>query len=506
MKEREQIVVRALTYGLNDIINNNLDFLDKKDKLTYFDSKTFNEKIDWYISYVDSLLKSDNTPYKFETSKFSNLENIFSKVFNENIVNNELVFNTGKNSFFEPFVISDLLSSTSDRELSQEKIKKVFYSFEKDLKILSDSLNPNSLETMIKKHFSFVPYLIFSKKVVDVSYYDYRKVSAMLSLCLYDYTDGKITSFGDLQNLDEKETFLLIGGDVSGIQKFISKVSSKGALRSYRGRSFFIELLQEIIVNELLEQTEFYRVNIHFIGGGHFYLVLSNTEKNKNILKKIQQKVNNWFIENNLDLSIVMEYVSFKPSDVKNMNVVFSKLAHKINEKKNRLFSDFELEKLFKIRRNGNNMKTCKVCGALTTQLFSLRADEEEIACNFCRTLYNIGKELMDNKKKYIVLTNKNEEDVFEIFGKKYKFSSIPEKVGFKIKESYKFDNNDKNLIRLEVLAYSSTQSLTEMAKNVPGKKLAALKVDVDNLGKIFREGLALKTLIRISALSRLLS
>ena len=67
--------------------------------------------------------------------------------------------------------------------------------------------------------------------------------------------------------------------DISGIQSFIYNITSSGALKSLRGRSFAIEILMEHFIDELLNASELAGANLIYSGVGHCYILLPNTEK-----------------------------------------------------------------------------------------------------------------------------------------------------------------------------------------------------------------------------------
>ncbi|MBM4425645.1 MAG: hypothetical protein FJ031_00255 [Chloroflexi bacterium] len=48
------------------------------------------------------------------------------------------------------------------------------------------------------------------------------------------------------------ELRLLIGDDISGIQKFIYTITSKKAAQTLRGRSFYLQLLTEVVMGFVL--------------------------------------------------------------------------------------------------------------------------------------------------------------------------------------------------------------------------------------------------------------
>lgn len=69
-------------------------------------------------------------------------------------------------------------------------------------------------------------------------------------------------------------TLCLLGGDLSGIQEFIYSVPARGAARQLRGRSLYLQLLTDACAHYLLEQTGMPPCNLLYAGGGRFYLVL----------------------------------------------------------------------------------------------------------------------------------------------------------------------------------------------------------------------------------------
>jgi CRISPR-associated protein Csm1 len=69
------------------------------------------------------------------------------------------------------------------------------------------------------------------------------------------------------------DEFLLVGGDVPGIQKTIYTITSKGAAKGLRGRSFFIGLLGDAVVRRLLAQLDLPETNVIYTAGGNFMLL-----------------------------------------------------------------------------------------------------------------------------------------------------------------------------------------------------------------------------------------
>ena len=87
-------------------------------------------------------------------------------------------------------------------------------------------------------------------------------------LDLQEFTKPVTSIQENLQNM------LLVGGDFSGIQKYIYKIVSKQAGRSLKGRSFYLHLLSDSIVRFLLKQLNSQKDAVVYNSGGSFYLVV----------------------------------------------------------------------------------------------------------------------------------------------------------------------------------------------------------------------------------------
>ena len=92
------------------------------------------------------------------------------------------------------------------------------------------------------------------------------------------------SSSGDVENVTESEIrdrksqkYLLFCGDISGIQKFIYQVSSRGAYRTLKGRSFYIQILAELLSRQIVEECGLTMTNVLYASGGKFYLLMPNT-------------------------------------------------------------------------------------------------------------------------------------------------------------------------------------------------------------------------------------
>lgn len=133
---------------------------------------------------------------------------------------------------------------------------------------------------LIEKYGTF---LSISPQVPYISFYDAVKSAAAVHNCL--------------KNGQPSEPFLLLSGDFSGIQDTIYTISSKGALKTLRARSFMLELLTEHITYEIQQAIGSSRYSVIFSGGGGFGLLVPNTAKNQDAINDFVKVINEWIFE-----------------------------------------------------------------------------------------------------------------------------------------------------------------------------------------------------------------
>lgn len=92
-----------------------------------------------------------------------------------------------------------------------------------------------------------------------VSLYDYARTHAALAAALAADPQGDL---------------FLLGGDLSGVQRFIYTLTAAGATKQLRGRSFYLQLLTEACARLLLARAEMPHTNLLYAGGGRFYALL----------------------------------------------------------------------------------------------------------------------------------------------------------------------------------------------------------------------------------------
>lgn len=406
------------------------------------------------------------------------------------------------------------LATNSNYEALLNKIKSHFIT--KDI----NQISINQLLQILEEGFSYVPSSTNRAEVCDISLYVHSKITSAVASCMKLYFDEqqiqdyKKYCFNSGSKIFRNEKiYLLISGDISGIQDFIYTIPSKGALKTLRGRSLYIDLLLEEFIDEYLEQIGLSRANVLYSGGGHFYILAPNIEDTKKAIDKLQAKMNRWLMENigiNLYLAIGMVECSannlMKSEAQGNLFAIVNK---KLKDDKTIRYSKDEdfLEHIFNVEKEKDTAKKeCNICHNLVDKLWKYNSDEE-IACEFCLNLYKLGQDILTQDLIFVISEEKIDGGI-KIFGKDkdlYMYAVNIEDIDMfkgKILRIYSKNNLLENdlAIRLYLADYSAknendeVMTFDDLAKSSCKidkgiKRLGVLRLDVDDLGIAFSSG-----------------
>lgn len=416
--------------------------------------------------------------------------------------------------------------------------------------------NIDAVLHLLEKCTSFVPSITLRvygsddaatyRKHPDVSLFDHMKVTAAMAACLGDYYSDQYAKEWNARVLKDEITsksarqseqpFVLVGGDLSGVQQFIYTISSKGALRSLKGRSFFLELLTEHIVDRLLEETHLTRCNVIFTGGGRFYLLTANTSETAAAVARVRREVNAWLLDDyNGLLQLFVESIPFGKNDVREISPTWALLAGRLEDAKRRKWVD-HLDAMLQppAEPHATCLEAgCQVCGREDRKLISERVADEEIrVCEPCGDQMRLGLMLhravrrgstpvlqrwdekpLKEQEKYIRVGNR----FFRPLSAEKAVSGQSIGTG----PSAVYHLNDWDLTHFThpgsrpllggvyLPAEEDCRDLEGMARKGLGiERLAVLRMDVDHLGRVFSRCVpeGERTLSRMASLSRQLS
>lgn len=446
-----------------------------------------------------------------------------------------------------------------------EDYQKIWRDFEDEFKKIKENNmlnNIDAIQMLLEKYTSTIPSMTLRIEVSkekdnkhkhpDISLFDHLKLTAAFTLCLYDYYREKhniedqtfnescieqITGDKTWEPEGEKP-FLLVGGDISGVQNFIYTISSKGALKTLKGRSFFVELLTEHVADRIIEKLNLTRCNIIFTGGGHFYLIAANTVQTTNTIKEIRKNINNHLFEAyNGSIQVFLESVEFGKYDIMDISPIWSKLSSKLEESKKRKWEDLIDKVLCEPRMPHQDCLTsnCEVCGRDDISIQEERVfpndDGKVLLCHTCSTQMKLGSMLQkttrDSKSRPVIIrtdeTPDDKENWLNIENRYYKPCSLDDlKNNDKLTslsgvfhlndwdgDSYKYPTSRLLLASVYFHGEKGLLDLESMTNAGFGaNRIAALLMDIDNLGIIFSKAIARdkRTFSMTASLSRNLS
>ena len=376
----------------------------------------------------------------------------------------------------------------------------------------------NSLLSILEANTTYIPSSTSKKELADISFFDHVKVTAALAECIEQVfaekgeTNYKDRLFSHAAESYEEEWFLLFSMDISGIQKFIYSIGTDGALKGLRARSFYLEFIMEHIIDELLARLELSRANLIYVGGGHSYLLLPNTEKARTIAESWIQEVNRWFMEM-FQTDLFMAYGSTPCSAMVLQNNpsgsypdLFRTLSSKLSAMKAHRYSAEDI--IYLNHRNESGDRECKIC----RRLRPLNAEDK---CSLCAALEAASGDIL--YQDYFVVTRDAETGRLPLPGG-YAFLAMGRKqlAEFMSQDEYVRSYTKNQLYtghhvttKILVGSYSERKTFEEYAKEAAGiNRIAVLRADVDNLGTTFVRGFEEKyrSLSRTATLSRQLS
>lgn len=218
--------------------------------------------------------------------------------------------------------------------------------FESESQLLEGEVDFNSLYYLLKKYTSFIPSAVYLDEP-DISLFDHSKTTAALASCLYHYFQEK----KELAS-DDEHSYLVISGDLSGIQDFIYKISSpqeaqKGMSKRLRGRSFYLTLLNDAIAHRIIHDLDLSEANILFCGGGHFTIIAPNTKKSHEELVNIKSEVNkSLFNKFGTDIYLALSILPCSGIDLEDFGGLMDRASFQNQRQKRQKFNDM-LEEIF---------------------------------------------------------------------------------------------------------------------------------------------------------------
>ena len=419
--------------------------------------------------------------------------------------------------------------------------KNIWKEFLQEFKLIRANSYKAFSETLLNLLFKYSGCVPASTvHFTDISLYDHSKMTAALAVCLYDWSK---------ENEKPESPFLLISGDLSGIQSYIYQIVSKYAAKNLKGRSFYLRLVSDAVTKYLLNELNLFQANIVYNSGGSFYMIAPNTlfvrEKLDDAIKKIEQ---NMYKAHGTALYVALESVEVSKKDLMNSNEgglpgVWSQLFSKRDKKKNKKF-DYLIEQnyseFFEPKHFG--IKTDKISGeGISMNEEAHQLQDVGTVKQLTYQQVELGKRLRESDLLVISqreIPSWKSKNPIEPIGLGLFYYLLKESDLKLLKEESKelsdhlhiitFNGKDgncdfmhpyrnrwmesgaNNILGLEfyggnIFDGNSFDKFCHSDNEDAYKRLGVLRMDVDNLGNIFQKGIPSKraTLSRYAALSR---
>jgi CRISPR-associated protein Csm1 len=505
---------------------------------------------DWWSAGIDRVKPTENENgdgpiVKWGTKKYKKipLYSVFNKIQGGNY---QSAFGLRPLSIEEKDFFPRDIKNIEDG-ISEEVYKQHWTAFKKEIENLpSDSFEgfAESLLFLLKKYTWCIPS--DTTTMPNVSLYDHLKTTAAFADSIYVYMqehpNDLIWDNKKLYLAEEKKPVILLGGDISGIQKFIYNIASSQAAVSLKGRSFYLQLLIDSIIQRIISHKDIKATLGHVLysSGGKFYMILPNTEKVINAVLELKKEIEkDLWNKHKGQLVINIDYIPFaynlsgKGIDFEKktnqpIGLLWKALADKLSKQKNIKFKELILaqyNQFLEVQQVGGRTKVCSVTGIEETEFDKcvlIDKEQKTFVLTSVKEQANLGKTLKDadyiityrsGDKESNYLNNRSKCNISIVGTSNYLFDKqelIIDDADFRLITSadtsrVKWINKTNYLdakIKGDSVSYgfqfyggneqakNKDNSLKTFEKLADGSYLGVLRMDVDFLGKIFIQGL----------------
>lgn len=467
-----------------------------------------------YITYLaDNIASATDRRIKKQISGKNKIHNHTNQ---EDVFNH--LYEMENERYYKPVILDEKnnlnFASEQYKSLSNQDYSEIVDTLTKHLECFHFNEDySDSLLELLESTLTYVPSSTNIEEAVDISLYDHLKLTAALATCIYQYLEEndikhyKEVLFDKSATFYQEEVFCLVSFDISGIQSFIYTIQDAKAARMLRSRSFYLEILAENLIDELLNRLNLSRANLLYSGGGNAYLIIPNTKEALTILEQVETEINQ-FLRGMYGHSL---YIAFGSAvfngdaaigNEQDFGQIYQQVGQAISEKKLNRYTADELLEL-----NNQGKKTGREC----TICHTIHENESEL-CTTCDGLIRFSPAL---QKQDFFKISKQKSPLplgFDNYLHSVTQSEIEaETLEDRIYAKNKFYISNKQSIHLWIGDYYDKNYLTfnEYAESSKGiKRLAVVRCDVDDLGKAFVSGFDkyYNTLSRSATFSRSMS
>jgi CRISPR-associated protein Csm1 len=307
-----------------------------------------------------------------------------------------------------------------DNKEARKEYGALFQAFTNSLKTLWHKENVplwfEHFENLFMIYTSHIPAATVGNVIPDISLYDHSKTTAALAAAIYIYHMASNTLDTDHIRVDNDPKFLLVTGDLYGIQDFIFTAggsTGRASAKLLRGRSFSVSLIAELAADMVCREFGVPASSIVLNAAGKFTIIAPNTDTARTKVQEIEETINKWLIENFYgESSLGISSIEATCNDFVSGNFphLWEKLQSETDRKK---FSKFNLSQyggsVGEYLDSFNNTlehPLCPFCGKRPSNenaFVNLSRSEKACACKVCHDHIYIGEHLV--KEERIAIT-----------------------------------------------------------------------------------------------------
>ncbi|RLG93273.1 type III-A CRISPR-associated protein Cas10/Csm1, partial [Candidatus Bathyarchaeota archaeon] len=398
--------------------------------------------------------------------------------------------------------------------------------YEKMIKEVPEKLDLDALNSWLMRFTLFVPSIsptgVNKGAIPDISLYDHSRLTGAISIAILRALQRGLIKKNELKenpsNVHSK-CLSIIGGDLSGIQSYISSTPERYAIRVLKSNSMRLQLLSEAISRYIVEELHLSQFNVIFNSGGVFYILshkISDDEFSK-IKEKVYRSVSS--LENG-KIFVSLAKIDVSPSELQTGTLTNGEdmlLALHIEMGVDKGLEKSKTNPLFLRHRDVEydpefGYRACDICGS-NEELSEIGEERPLILCKNHRKVLNVSEKM--KKARYLRVGNSDNGDfVFKIDGRTFSYEFLEDGSADDFSINPHITGSEWNKFVFLPIMYPldsngrirSIDDLTEESKKRTGfKKYGMLKGDVDSLGDIISRGFGrYKSMSRISFVSTL--
>ncbi len=360
-----------------------------------------------------------------------------------------------------------------------------------------------SVSALLQKYTWCVPSAFYYDRP-DVSLFDHLRTTAALSACFaqrWRGPKGEAEVDALLAAIRGKEPAAwpevpeaagLLIGDISGIQSFLYGFHEpKGAAATLRARSFYVQILAEVAARKALRFLDLPPTNALYIGGGRFTLIVPPEASGR--IEAISRSINEVLLDaHEGQLYLALAFAPLAPRDFgigaraagagSPLAQRWAAVEHGLNLRKGRKFAELDPEDIAQLfAPRGLGLGQDAVCGVCGTESHDNQKDEAGVGwCTGCRALHELGRSL--RRSRYLMLAEVPEARS----GSYLAWSDVTKALGFEVLVGEREPEPPQNSTRCLVVA------LTDEAAAQPGPRTAVARKPFVNVVPLVKPGEAL--------------